>query len=243
MKTPKLGISIPASIHASLVFFGLAFFAQTVVRAEVIYTSYPPDATFLAHQGDGIYGTNASYFPSVPYEAEARMFSPTESAYLADIQIPIMGPPTGRSNTFEVEICLDNSGLPGQVIESIPMTAGPQSGGQVEILSSQLHPFLSASSTYWVAVLPDDSHSFCSWCEFSPPTLVPGKSVSDNGGGWYVRSGGFDNPLTIDGTVPEPHAGALLLLAFGSALALPGRPLIHRQRATTLARPILGDEA
>jgi hypothetical protein len=219
MKTLKFGMSIPASIHSSLILFSFALFFQNVGGQSVIYTSYPSGATFAPNQGVAIFGPNASFSPSVPYEAEARMFSPTESAFLEDIQIPIMRPPAGRSNTFDVDICLDYSGLPGQVIESIPMIAGPQSSGQVQIVYSQLHPFLTASSTYWLAVLPDDPHSYCAWCEFSPPTLVSGVSVSDNGTGWHVRGTYPVNPFIVVGTVPEPRSEALLLFAFGSAFA------------------------
>ena len=171
-------------------------------RCDVIYNTFGPSQSF-SNDGWVIMGSEASggfvYSQSV-----AEQFRPNETANLSSIQIPLIC--FFGTNSFVINLAMDNSGLPGTIIETFILADVP-SFQTIETLSSALHPLLVNNASYWLEVMPGDTTTSGAWMSRDPaPDNGSTYLAFDNGTGW--NNSGFTvgpQAFEIDGAaVPEP---------------------------------------
>jgi len=194
----------------------------------IIYTSYGPTDTFAPNYGIGIEGSSTHF----GYFAVAAKFQVTQDASLDSIQVPMWF--ASGVNSFIFNLCNENSGFPGQVLESFTVSANTPLGAIVTA-TSQTHPLLTTSQDYWLEVIPGDPTTRGAWCDFTTrTTTVSDRIMSDSGSGFQPTTY-YPLPFTVLGSeVPEPSIGSLSLLAFALAcVALKGRDRKARNCSST----------
>ncbi len=203
LKAPAIGTIITCSMLMS----------PLVLRtnaASIIYTSYSITNTFSPNNGIAINGSGAHF----GYFAVAVKFQVTQDASLDSIQVPMWC--SGGVDSFIINLCGENNGYPGQVLESFAVSASLP--GSIVDATSQTEPLLTTSQDYWLEVLPGDTTTKGAWCDFTPHlNPVSGLIMTDSGSGFQPNIYP-PLPFTILGDVPEPSVGSLALLAFALAL-------------------------
>lgn len=219
-KSPAVAILVALAILMSAL-------AIRMNAAGIIYTSYGPTDGFSPNNGIAIQGSTVHF----GYFAVAAKFQVTQDASLDSIQVPMFF--TSGVDSFIINLCSENSGYPGQALESFTVSASPGPSGTVVTATSQAHPVLTTSQDYWLEVLPEDPTTRGAWCDFSTHYgSVSGRIMTDSGSGFnYTTYPPL--PFAVMGEVPEPSIGCLSLLAFALALVkVKGRYHKVQSRAT-----------
>jgi hypothetical protein len=108
---------------------------------------------------------------SSPAGGKAMPFTPTVTASLTTIELPLGVDLVPGTNKFVVELQADAGGSPGAVLESFTVTNTPYEFSPTESLSvctSTFHPVLSAGVKYWLAVYPGAADTSGGWNWTSP---------------------------------------------------------------------------
>jgi hypothetical protein len=103
--------------------------------------------------------------PPFPAFTFAVSFTPSVSLRLSDIAIPFglfPGP-----NLFDVWVTADNNGSPGTVLEKFIVTGFPNGlttqPPPITVISSAIHPPLTAGTQFWLVIGPGVATSFGAW--------------------------------------------------------------------------------
>jgi hypothetical protein len=228
MKRPRTNLSIgklffrfviPCVAYSLLNMMALA-------NAAVIYNTFGPSDVFSHIFGDAVDGPQVSVGNP---RAVAFPFTPGFTATFNTAELPLgttvfgLGP-----NHFQVQLRVDQGGLPGVVLETFDLFNLPMifSDPGTVLVTSSVHPLLKMGTQYWLAALPVAADTSGTWLLAVPDQRGNGALTPDIGQTWRLNE--FGPPLIaafrITGTeVPEP--AALTLFGFG------GLALLSRIRA------------
>lgn len=210
--------SVPASNYLTALVLGLSFMhANFVFGGTVLF-----DTTNLAPGPWQIVG----FIPSADLiNQPAGSFFITGGDYLLEsvtVQLRRSELQSGGTpDNYQVRIWNDESGLPGNLLESIEVPDSATPLGLIS-LESIIRPQLENNGTYWVSVALPDDMSEGGWRASnlldSPPSnsaiALNGSTSSD----WHPSvSNTRSYVFSISGTpIPEPHAACLAM--FGIVL-------------------------
>src|SRR5438552_3307127 len=95
---------------------------EIILPPVVVFNSFGPGNTFNTTIGWGVSGGSSSG----SYRGQAEWFVPGTSGNLSSIQLAMFrGSGSGRSNFY---IAQDNSGIPGDILETYPNVLSPNGG-------------------------------------------------------------------------------------------------------------------
>jgi len=187
----------------------LLLFVASEARADtIVFSNFGPGMTFNQLQGIGVTGSGDVFGGFIP----AYAFTPTETFTFSSAQLP-MNLVTGP-NHFQVLLMTSSGGLPGNIIETITVSA-PTSAGIVTA-NSALHPVLTSRTQYWLAVFAPEPNTFGIWNfslnDFSTPQALAFNSPT----GPWVLNNVNRSAFQINGE-PVPEPSTMLLLGTGLA--------------------------
>ncbi len=179
----------------------------------VLFSNFGPGMIY----GDGGFIGDAPSSLSRSPQAQGMMFTPSITAQLSDIILPLLI--TTGTDQFTVFLDADNNDQPGTTLEQInvtPSLSEPQGG--IVTATSILHPLLVAGTPYWIVV---------------------GATSPNTEGAWYWNSVG-DNPAAPSGDPSGTNdvrstvgpTGPWIDVAPGSTFPNPGGPPLVQARDT-----------
>lgn len=192
-----------------LVLSALAPLAPTDAAAGVVFSNFGPGLSYDTHSGNPV----GNAFDSNLY-AQASSFT-SASSFNFDSLVIALSCSFSCPDPITVTLARDNTDQPGALIESFAVLGGSLgafgSNNAPLVLSSMLHPLLSAGTRYWVAVNAD-AHDTVAWNLNSTGDLSD-QAISTNGGAtWFSPTGnapGAFEVLSIS-TAPEPGSAGLV---------------------------------
>lgn len=171
----------------------------------VVYSNFGPD---LAFDQDPAHGWTINGFlgPNIGQQAIAQQFTPTQDARFASAQVALglfSGPGSVR-----VFLQADAAGLPGAVIEAIPVS-GLGSAPAVYTASSVMHPLLQQGTAYWLSVAAGADGVVAGWSWNSIGDISLTTFAGTQGGGpagpWaFNPTPSVRSAFQINGTPPTP---------------------------------------
>ena len=227
-------------LFLAVVAFNASLALVNAQGTNVVYSTLGP--------GDGysLEGGLAVGDSEPPYYEPACAFSPSTTVTFEEIDLAVgaVGRRSGQ-NSVDVDLCADDSGMPGSVLESFTFTNlpsfGQQSSGDLLEGDSVLHPELFAGTQYWVTVQPEDVDSWDGWNGSSP--AVSGLVMdSINGGSTWTNApySPAEAAFRIDGlAVPEPSTFALLIVGAVGLLGWSWRQRRLQMLDKTMVRGLL----
>lgn len=183
--------------------FTLALFTSIalcpIIEASTIFTTFGPGQTFDL----------ASSYGVASVQGVASSFQPLFTATLNVIDVAMSY--SSGTNSFNIILAANGSGVPGATIESFNVT-GVGGVGTIETVNSTLHPLLSTGTTYWIEVLPGSANSVGAWNRNNQGLL--GNQALLSSGSWNAQVGDRMNAFDVQGTgVPEPSSLSLFILS------------------------------
>ena len=191
------------------------FLPISPVFAGTIASTYGPGGTFTQGLAWGTVGPGALAYPfSVPTDQDYSF----SSASLA------LSDGIGAADSTSVILAANAAGVPGVPIETFFVTGllpsvGGGSSVSPTIVTSVLHPLLSAGTVYWLIIAPPSGNGVA-WLTANILT-TPDLQASLSNGNWTASPllYGYNNPgaFSVDATVvaAAPEVGALPLAAGG----------------------------
>jgi hypothetical protein len=193
-------------------------------RADIIFSNLGPGDTF----GGAAYLVQGANFGEVD---RAVRFTPTGNSYFFDTFEPVVSY-SGGTDQMRVTLRLDNSGLPGSVIETIVVSGLNEDFGNPEVFTvqSSLHPVLLEGVTYWLAISAVDDDTRIFWRENSTGQIGDTAASFDSEMTWQLDDPPNETPaFRVTATaVPEAHALALPVIG---ALLIAVRTWLSRFRS------------
>lgn len=180
----------------------------------VVYSNFGPDLAFDQNPSHG-WTINGFLGTGVGQQAIAQQFTPAGDARFVSAQVALSlfsGPGSVR-----VFLQADAAGLPGSVIEEIPL-GGLGSAPAVYTAGSLLHPVLRQGTAYWLAVAAgaDGVVAGWSWNSIGDISLTTFAGTQDGGpaGPWaFNPSPSVRGAFQINGAPLTPQDGIRDLIA------------------------------
>ena len=172
----------------------------------VVYSNFGPDMAFDPVLSHG-WTINGFLGPDIGQQAIAQEFTPAQDATFSSAQVAltlVSGPGSVR-----VFLQADVAGLPGTVIEEIPVS-GLGSAPAVHTASSVLRPLLHQGTPYWLSVAAGADGVLAGWNWNSIGDVSLMTFAGTQGGGPAGPWGIGPTPVTrsafqINGTPPTPQ--------------------------------------
>jgi hypothetical protein len=196
--------------------------SATSSRADIIFSNLGPGDTF----GGSAYLIQGANLGEVD---TAVRFTPTGNSYFFDTFEPVVSY-SGGTDQMQVTLRLDNSGLPGSVIETIVVSGLNEDfdNSAVFTVQSSLHPVLLAGVSYWLAISAVDDDTRIFWRENSTGQIGDTALSFDGGTMWESISNETPAFRVTATAVPEAHALALPVIG---ALLIAVRTWLSRFRS------------
>jgi hypothetical protein len=183
-------------------------------HAAVIYSNLGPGDSYLpmnAFPGGAGFGVVVAPGPGAVDARWASSFTTGPHQWSFQSVDLVLGDAFGEENSFEMSVLTDAGGVPGQVLQTIPLSGVPFDPAIVTVPASD-PLILDANTTYWIAlaaVVQNPDHiSGCTWLLNNTLT----GTSADNGGipGAPWIEGPQPSPaLRVNGTiVPDPTSAA-----------------------------------
>lgn len=203
-----------------MLFLGLLALVAVVVSPAraladtVIFDNLGPGNTFNGSIGWGIGGPTSSF-------GNVRLgisFTPSVSLDLSQVILPLEL--ASGTNSVEVSVYSDRSGLPGTALESWFVTG--LGAGALQDLTDTSNLLLSGGTPYWVVVAAGGSDTFAGW-NFNN-TTTGGILAGGDGSAWQARNVTGQScsgvpcaqpALEVLGVTPVPEPTSFLLLCTG----------------------------
>jgi FIMAH domain-containing protein len=189
----------------------------------VVYSNFGPG---LAFDQDPAHGWTINGFlgPNIGQQAIAQQFTPAQDARFAGAQVALSlfsGP--GSVRLF---LQADAAGLPGAVIEEIPI-GGLGSAPAVYTASSALHPLLRQGTAYWLSVVAGADAVVAGWSWNSIGDVSLTTFAGTQGGGpagpWaFNPTPSTRSAFQVNGAPPTPQDGIRVLMGRVADLAADG---------------------
>lgn len=171
-------------IKATLV--GVSLTVGCLSQASTVFSNFDSAGAF-GSVGFTVSGINSSLVTQI---AVAAQFTPSASGTLASITLPL-GYAEG-TNSFTVQLCSNNAGVPGTVLETWNLTSLPFFWDQTTVtqLADTASVSLSSTSSYWVVCYAADD-ALAGWNKNSIADVGP-VGTQTNGSAFVV--GGDTRP-------------------------------------------------
>lgn len=208
-------------------FLRMMFWAVMIfpIKAETLFTSLGPDDSYTSCCGWGVVGPS-----DIAYSF--TITGPTGYAFASAALALSQG--IGTHNSVDIILAKDNSGQPGDPLESFHLenVLGPAGlENPLVTVTSSLHPNLLSGLRYWLIVSPSSDGNGVNWLTaFITPPSQRAVRLFD-GGPWEVYNvDAFSGPgaFRIEGTaissVPEPNS--ILLISLPLAIFFCRRQII-----------------
>ena len=204
----------------------LVFSAHSVAEASIVFTNFGAGLSYDITSGNPV----GNAFDGNDY-AEANSFQPSASGPLQLLRLALSCA-FSCQDPLTVSLTANSGGQPGSVLESFQLDGsalGPiGTNNPLLVLTSVLHPSLTAGTEYWVSVGAGLTDS-AAWNLNITGDVFDQAISSDNGATWFSPSGLTPGALEVDtatqnGGSPEPGSSGLVV---GGALLL---GLLLRQR-------------
>jgi hypothetical protein len=191
---------------------GVILAAGQWASADVVYSSYPKGTA-------GTYNVRGLGIPQP--QADAERFTPSANYSFSSAKLALVY--FSGLNSFTISLYNDAGpgGTPGAALETFsPVTATPDATTDV-VVNSITHPALTSGDNYYLVAVANGTDTYGGW------TVVPtnggpfgfGSSSTDGGTTWSTPINGNAATFEIDGIVPEPATGALLMVGGLALLA------------------------
>jgi hypothetical protein len=130
-----------------------------VGRKAVVYSNFSPDIEFDAAFGHG-WTINGYLGPAIGQQAISQQFTPVGTYWFTEAQVAL----STHSGPQEVRVFLqaDASGLPGEVIEEMPVTWQGTDPAIVTVRSRDF-PVLTEGTHYWLSVVAGAPGVLAGW--------------------------------------------------------------------------------
>ena len=195
-------------LRCHLCFLGFASLAY----GTVIDTDFNP--TNITYQGGwGIYGTSNNLFPGA-FNSMAMAFTPVFQASLTSIDVAISW--SSGTNSVDLTLNTDNSGVPGGVIASWTLNNLPSFGFccTAETVTATSPIPLAAGTRYWITAAPGAPDTRAIWTNTNTLGLLADQQTL---GGPFIPGTSTLSAFGVNGiVVPEPIS--FFLVAAGLAL-------------------------
>jgi N-acetylneuraminic acid mutarotase len=176
--------------------------------ASVVFSNFGPGMAFDTDPFHG-WTINGNLGPGIGRQAIAQQFTPAADAAFAAAQVPltlVRGP-----DTVHVVLQADAAGLPGAVLEDIPvggLTATPT----ILAAHSSLFPILHHGTPYWLTVVAPSDGVLAGWNwnsigDVSAVTFA-GTQGGSAAGPWSIGFSATRGAFEIDGTAPVSFVAA-----------------------------------
>lgn len=190
--------------------------APSVARAATVFTNFGPSLAYDINSGNSL----GNAFDGNLY-AQANTFTPSFSASLDSVLLALSCA-FSCPDPLTVSLNADNGDQPGAVLETFSIDGtGLGSFGTNNpslLLSSILHPTLSAGIQYWIAVSAP-LRDTAVW-NLNTTGDVSDQAISTDGGAtWFSPSGNTPGAFEVGGSpVDTPEPGTVALMAGGGLL-------------------------
>lgn len=153
----------PALSGAVAALFPLAAFTSPACAGIAVAFSNL-DANGTSTGSSTIVGGTDNFFSSV---AGARFTMEFGSYSLGTIDVVIDDHDGDNAGSVRVSLRADNAGLPGAILETLPVYTGPLVGRTTLSFVSDVLPFLEFGESYWVTVTSADPNGVIRWANNS----------------------------------------------------------------------------
>ncbi len=183
--------------------FALVIGSAVAAQADVIFNSFG-----ITNEFDPNVGWSVSQSQSMGVKFAVNFGTYT----LSEIDVALFA--VGNDGSTIVNLCADNAGSPGSVIESFSVVAAPT--GTKYFLNSVLNPTLTLGN-YFLTLTPGNSNAGSAWCKNGDGVTGPQIFSTNGGASWNGFTDVYGGATVHGNLVPEPATFAILGLG---ALAL-----------------------
>ena len=182
------------------------------LHAGIIFNSFP----------GGVGGSYAVYGPNIIPGGATTASAFTPASNVTFDSATVAADFFGGTSAFIVDLAADSSGVPGAVLESIPVSLISGNGfTSPTTATSTLHTALTAGQQYWIILAADPSNPSgrAEWYENNAGNVGAQRF---GGGGWSL---GAPPVMEVDAsasTAPEPGT-AVMLIGAAAVLAFRAR--------------------
>lgn len=198
----------------TLAFLAALSLASPAMADEIVFSNFGPGMTFDANGGSAISGSIFGF----AQQSVSEQFTPAEDYTFTDAQVAVSL--YSGSDSFNVFLQADSSGLPGAVIEEISISGLGQTPA-ILTANSALFPTLQSGTPYWLTLMPGADDVVGGWHansigdNASEDTFAVTHSGSVTGP-WYkgflsLTRDAFEIDGTPVSTVPEPSSLFMLV--------------------------------
>lgn len=191
----------------------LSVFCVVPVRGDVVYSNFGLGMSFDNDPNDG-WGINGFIDPNGGQQAIGEQFTPTGNYTFTDAQVAVAL--SGGPDSIDVFLQADSNGVPGTVIEEIPISGlGPTAA--ILTATSGLFPALTKGTPYWLTLVAGADGVVAGWNLNSIGDVSAAFAFTDAGtpvGPWDTGVLQIRGAFEIDGTQLVPEPSTLLLLGW-----------------------------
>jgi PEP-CTERM motif len=192
-----------------LALFVPLFFCAVAVRADVIYSSFAGDPSYIS--GSGVTVSTGGTDLKTSFS-----FVPGSSYQVTSIAFVAFDPDATGTNSVVATIYQDNAGLPGTALCSTSPNLIDNtvvSGATSVVDPSSNCPILAAGTTYWLGLDPTSDGNI-GW---NYNGLFNSAPVATFTSGAWSKTGSTEGAFELDGVLsPEPITSSLLALGLGA---------------------------